>query len=675
MAVELDTTGNGAIDIERGGTNATTALQAISNLGGQPADADLDTISTGTFAQKRALIQASAKPVSGIANLRLTSADFSGDTRYLSYHTSIGDGGQGIFIWDAASVLVDNNGTIIQVTGHVGAGLWIRQYTGPVSAKWFGLKADGVSDDYTVAQYIVDNYQDVIWPSGTILLSNTLEVSKYPFKWRGTLNGYVNVGSGNTIQTIFKAVGSQTEIVSFKKAASNYTSFNSQISDMTFASDNGTSNQHAFLIAEAMGFFNLQRVTFQYITGYGIAFDAANIASGAMQSVKMSDISFLAVGGAIGFNGAPANSRDLIAISLFDMSNINVDGAINAVSPQPYLFDFRGVRHINVSNIVTEGVNATGGFDTIIALASNGWLNINGWHSEWSPAGPIPTYLVKMYADTGNKWYSDSSCSIHLNNLNDMNTAKLAAETGTEPKFSIRGWNAYYATAVSDIIEYVATTANAGPSFTIDELEAALPFIVPEDQRGYVKINSYRSAVKGGVSTIGPTKLFSWRPSMGSLNGFSNAYVDLSMVVSSFSSTAIEADTTNARIQVERYTAAALYQNFPRLKIAPAMESSWLGSTVTIVIRYYAEIDAADSASTFTMAYPTNTRSGTDTFINTNVRNAWTTGVFTVEPSTVAPDILSRALTAFSVPVILRIAAIDVFLGSDWTEPLDLDTP
>jgi hypothetical protein len=37
MAVELDVNGNGAIDIEKGGTNATTAAGARANLGVDPA--------------------------------------------------------------------------------------------------------------------------------------------------------------------------------------------------------------------------------------------------------------------------------------------------------------------------------------------------------------------------------------------------------------------------------------------------------------------------------------------------------------------------------------------------------------------------------------------------------------------------------------------------------------
>jgi len=169
MAIELDTNSNGAIDIERGGTNATTALQALSNLGGQPANADLDIISTGTFAQKRALIEASAKPVSGIANLRLTTADFNGDIRYLTYHTSLGDGGDGIFIWDASSFLSDNNGTAILPTGHVGAGRWVRVLeNNTLNVRQAGARLDG-SDDTSFLQAAIDSFGDY---AGTVRISD-----------------------------------------------------------------------------------------------------------------------------------------------------------------------------------------------------------------------------------------------------------------------------------------------------------------------------------------------------------------------------------------------------------------------------------------------------------------------------------------------------------------------
>lgn len=124
-AVELDTDGNKAIDVNLGGTNAKTAGEALSNLGGQPYDADLDILSSGSFSQKRALIEAFAKPVLGVDALRTTMADFDGDCRYLAYHTASGDGGHGTFCWDAASTDADDDQDTIAVTG-VSTGRWKR---------------------------------------------------------------------------------------------------------------------------------------------------------------------------------------------------------------------------------------------------------------------------------------------------------------------------------------------------------------------------------------------------------------------------------------------------------------------------------------------------------------------------------------------------------------------
>jgi hypothetical protein len=158
MAVELDTDGNKAIDINLGGTNAKTASEALSNLGGQPYDADLDILSSGTFSQKRALIEAFAKPVLGVDALRTTMADFDGDARYLTYHTSIGDGGHGMVVWDSTSTAADDNGVTIAVTG-VATGRWVRQLNGFVTPEMFGC--DGI-DDHVQIQAAVNTKMNVI---------------------------------------------------------------------------------------------------------------------------------------------------------------------------------------------------------------------------------------------------------------------------------------------------------------------------------------------------------------------------------------------------------------------------------------------------------------------------------------------------------------------------------
>ena len=158
-AVELDTDGNKAIDINLGGTNAKTAGEALFNLGGQPYDADLDILSSGSFSQKRALIEAFAKPVLGVDALRTTMADFDGDCRYIVYRTAQGDGGHGIFVWStadlSAKVAADpQSGIYVALTSDpTGAsGAWVRQLNGYVTPKMFGAVGDGVVDDSVAFQ-------------------------------------------------------------------------------------------------------------------------------------------------------------------------------------------------------------------------------------------------------------------------------------------------------------------------------------------------------------------------------------------------------------------------------------------------------------------------------------------------------------------------------------------
>lgn len=70
MTVELDTDGNGAIDINKGGTNAVTAAAARTNLGAAASGANTDLTSIGGLTTLLTLAQGGIGPL-GAANLKL----------------------------------------------------------------------------------------------------------------------------------------------------------------------------------------------------------------------------------------------------------------------------------------------------------------------------------------------------------------------------------------------------------------------------------------------------------------------------------------------------------------------------------------------------------------------------------------------------------------------------
>lgn len=78
-----------------------------------------------------------------IAALRLADGGFH-STVHLQYYATIGDGGGGIFDWNASSTAVDDGGTIIAPTG-LSTGRWIRRFSGDFKIEWFGPATVGNS--------------------------------------------------------------------------------------------------------------------------------------------------------------------------------------------------------------------------------------------------------------------------------------------------------------------------------------------------------------------------------------------------------------------------------------------------------------------------------------------------------------------------------------------------
>jgi hypothetical protein len=116
----------------------------------------------------------------------------TGSIQLLGFHTK-GDGGGGVFYWDATKAKSEHNGgTVIDpsIAGLVanweytqnlyfspaviGQGCWVREYSGAVDVKWFGAKGDGVADDTAGIQVAFNSNKPVYIPEGEYLTNSTV---------------------------------------------------------------------------------------------------------------------------------------------------------------------------------------------------------------------------------------------------------------------------------------------------------------------------------------------------------------------------------------------------------------------------------------------------------------------------------------------------------------------
>lgn len=96
--------------------------------------------------------------VNNLNDLRAINSLIDNKLIYLSGHTTVGDGGEGFFIYKSNLNINDNDGIIVKPISIIsGSGRWIRQYSGNINVNFFGIKGGGIPS-YSIS----DRIQNVI---------------------------------------------------------------------------------------------------------------------------------------------------------------------------------------------------------------------------------------------------------------------------------------------------------------------------------------------------------------------------------------------------------------------------------------------------------------------------------------------------------------------------------
>ena len=140
----------------------------------------IDSIYKGKFGKEVESLPETT--LTAISNLKAETVNFEGKAVNVLGYYAKGDGGGGLFYWDATSTQADNGGTIIQATA-IATGRWKRVFSGAVNVKWFGAKGDGINDDQPSIQSAVNfcleyEIKNVFVPDGQFLINDSIFLGK-----------------------------------------------------------------------------------------------------------------------------------------------------------------------------------------------------------------------------------------------------------------------------------------------------------------------------------------------------------------------------------------------------------------------------------------------------------------------------------------------------------------
>lgn len=160
------------------------------------------TFTTGLPAQIATIASLSALPVAFVSNNTVVEV--------LGYYVA-GDGGGGLFYYASTSTAAVDGGSVIASSS--GVGRWIRLFTGPVYAQWFGCSGTGTADNINTLGNLFNFVQSaacptrtVIFPVGTYLTSGAFTFTT-PIKLIGESESFPGF-SPATVGTTIRYIGS-----------------------------------------------------------------------------------------------------------------------------------------------------------------------------------------------------------------------------------------------------------------------------------------------------------------------------------------------------------------------------------------------------------------------------------------------------------------------------------
>ncbi len=207
-AVKNDTTGGFSTRCKGASGNGT-------NIGNGQLKSTVSTAS--------AIVGDSNVEVDSIA--RLTAlVPAQGDVAFVRGYYTAGDGGGGQFRWNYSSSATQNYGTIF-ASDLGGTGRWERVFdnTAEIPARWFGVRSNGVTNDYTAWSRVVA-YAITITAGATILVPQGISLlsgadlvitTTVPLTFRGTGWGCVIKGNGQENIFSIPSVGVNTGVITF----------------------------------------------------------------------------------------------------------------------------------------------------------------------------------------------------------------------------------------------------------------------------------------------------------------------------------------------------------------------------------------------------------------------------------------------------------------------------